>query len=121
MDLDFTQEQDMLRTSARDFLTTECDKAKVRKLEEDEKGYSPEIWSKMAELGPATVEAFEVFSDEGRVKFIDRPHNKRVNDIVERALWEAILSPLREPDEERKFLGELLEDVRKRAQVFLSD
>jgi len=51
MDLDFTQEQDMLRTSARDFLTTECDKAKVRKLEEDEKGYSPEIWSKMAELG----------------------------------------------------------------------
>ena len=51
MDLDFTQEQDMLRTSARDFLTTECDKAKVRKLEEDEKGYSPEIWGKMAELG----------------------------------------------------------------------
>jgi len=51
MDLDFTQEQDMLRTSARDFLTSECDKAKVRKLEEDEKGYSPEIWGKMAELG----------------------------------------------------------------------
>jgi len=51
MDLDFTEEQDMLRTSARDFLTTECPKTLVRELEESEKGYSPEIWRKMAELG----------------------------------------------------------------------
>jgi alkylation response protein AidB-like acyl-CoA dehydrogenase len=51
MDLDFTQEQDMLRNSARDFLTTECDKKKVREIEESEAGYSPEIWGKMAELG----------------------------------------------------------------------
>jgi alkylation response protein AidB-like acyl-CoA dehydrogenase len=51
MDLDFTEEQDMLRNSARDFLSTECDKAMVRKIEESDEGYSPEIWSKMAELG----------------------------------------------------------------------
>ena len=51
MDLDFTQEQDMLRNSARDFLTTECTKAKVREIEESKEGYSPEIWGKMAELG----------------------------------------------------------------------
>jgi alkylation response protein AidB-like acyl-CoA dehydrogenase len=51
MDLDFTEEQDMLRNSARDFLSTECDKAMVRKIEESEEGYSPELWSKMAELG----------------------------------------------------------------------
>jgi len=51
MDLDFTEEQDMLRNSARDFLSTECDKAKVREIEESEGGYSPEIWGKMAELG----------------------------------------------------------------------
>jgi alkylation response protein AidB-like acyl-CoA dehydrogenase len=51
MDLDFTEEQDMLRNSARDFLSTECDKATVRKIEESDEGYSPEIWSKMAELG----------------------------------------------------------------------
>jgi alkylation response protein AidB-like acyl-CoA dehydrogenase len=51
MDLDFTEEQDMLRTSARDFLSTECDKAMVRTIEESEEGYSAEIWSKMAELG----------------------------------------------------------------------
>ena len=48
MDLDFTEEQDMLRNSARDFLSTECDKATVRKIEESDEGYSPEIWSKMA-------------------------------------------------------------------------
>lgn len=51
MDLDFTEEQDMLRNSARDFLSTECDKAMVRTIEESEEGYSPEIWRKMAELG----------------------------------------------------------------------
>ncbi len=51
MDLDFTQEQDMLRNSARDFLTTECDKKKVREIEESAEGYSAEIWRKMAELG----------------------------------------------------------------------
>ena len=51
MDLDFTEEQDMLRNSARDFLSTECDKAMVRQIEESEEGYSPEIWRKMAELG----------------------------------------------------------------------
>jgi len=51
MDLDFTEEQDMLRNSARDFLSTECDKATVREIEEGEDGYSPEIWRKTAELG----------------------------------------------------------------------
>ncbi len=51
MNLDFTEEQDMLRTAAKDFLTTECDKTMVRQLEEDEKGYSPELWKKMADLG----------------------------------------------------------------------
>jgi alkylation response protein AidB-like acyl-CoA dehydrogenase len=51
MNLDLTEEQEMLRTSARDFLTKECPKTLVRKLEEDKKGYSTELWQKMAELG----------------------------------------------------------------------
>jgi alkylation response protein AidB-like acyl-CoA dehydrogenase len=51
MDITFTEEQEMLRKSASDFLATECPKTKVRELEEDEKGYSPEIWQKMAGLG----------------------------------------------------------------------
>ena len=51
MELEFTEEQEMLRKTVRDFLTTECPKTKVRELEEDEKGYSPEIWKGMADLG----------------------------------------------------------------------
>lgn len=51
MDLDLTEEQEMLRSTARDFLTKECPKSLVRELEDDEKGYSPELWRKMAELG----------------------------------------------------------------------
>jgi alkylation response protein AidB-like acyl-CoA dehydrogenase len=51
MDINFTEEQEMLRKSARDFLAAECPKTKVRELEDDEKGYSPELWGKMAGLG----------------------------------------------------------------------
>jgi alkylation response protein AidB-like acyl-CoA dehydrogenase len=51
MDLRLTEEQEILRQMARDFLTTECPKTLVRKLEQSEEGYSPELWKKMAELG----------------------------------------------------------------------
>jgi alkylation response protein AidB-like acyl-CoA dehydrogenase len=51
MDLRFTEAQEILRKAARDFLTTECPKTLVRELEKSEKGYSPELWKKMAELG----------------------------------------------------------------------
>jgi len=51
MDLGLNEQQEMLRKMARDFLTTECPKKMVRDMEEDEKGYSPDLWRKMAELG----------------------------------------------------------------------
>lgn len=51
MDLRFTEQQEILKKSARDFLTKECPRAKVRELESDAKGYDPELWQKMAELG----------------------------------------------------------------------
>jgi alkylation response protein AidB-like acyl-CoA dehydrogenase len=51
MDLGLTEPQEMLKKMARDFLTTECPKKLVRDMEEDEKGYVPELWLKMAELG----------------------------------------------------------------------
>lgn len=51
MDLRFTEAQEILRKMARDFLTTECPKTLVRELEQSEKGYSPDLWKKMAELG----------------------------------------------------------------------
>jgi len=51
MDLGLSEPQEMLRKMARDFLSTECPKQLVREMEKDEKGYSPELWRKMAELG----------------------------------------------------------------------
>lgn len=51
MDFSFTEEQDMLRISARDFLAKECPKAKVRELGKDERGYDQQMWRRMAELG----------------------------------------------------------------------
>jgi acyl-CoA dehydrogenase len=51
MDFSLTEEQEMLRILARDFLAKECPKAKVRELDKDEKGYDPQLWRSMAELG----------------------------------------------------------------------
>ena len=51
MDFGFSEEQEILRKTARDFLAENCPKTFVQKMEEDEKGYSPEMWKKMAELG----------------------------------------------------------------------
>ncbi len=51
MNLTLSEEQEMLRKMARDFLVKECPRKLVRDMEEDEKGYSPELWRKMAELG----------------------------------------------------------------------
>jgi len=51
MDLRFTETQEILKKMARDFLTTECPKTLVRKLEQSTEGYSPEVWKKTAELG----------------------------------------------------------------------
>jgi len=51
VDLKFSETQEMLKKMASDFTSAECPKAKVRELEEDETGYSPDIWKKMAGLG----------------------------------------------------------------------
>ena len=51
MDFNLSEEQEMLRTSARDFLETRCPKSYVREMETDERGYSPELWREMAGLG----------------------------------------------------------------------
>jgi alkylation response protein AidB-like acyl-CoA dehydrogenase len=51
MDFGLTEEQKILRKSARDFLEVECPASVVKKMAEDEKGYSPQLWQKMARLG----------------------------------------------------------------------
>ncbi len=51
MDLDLSEDQKMLKAMARDLLEKECPKKLVREMEDDENGHSPELWSKMVELG----------------------------------------------------------------------
>jgi len=51
MNLNLTEEQEMLKTMARDFLADKCPKSLVKEMIEDEKGYSPGLWKEMVELG----------------------------------------------------------------------
>jgi len=51
MNLDFNEAQEMLRTSAKDFLSKECPKTKVREIEESDSGHDADLWKKMADLG----------------------------------------------------------------------
>jgi alkylation response protein AidB-like acyl-CoA dehydrogenase len=51
MDLGLDEQQEMLKNFARDFLEKECPESLVREMEEDEQGYSPDLWKKMAEQG----------------------------------------------------------------------
>lgn len=51
MDFDLDEAQTMLKTSAHDFLEKECPSRLVRDMLDDDKGYSPELWKKMADLG----------------------------------------------------------------------
>jgi 3-oxocholest-4-en-26-oyl-CoA dehydrogenase beta subunit len=65
MELDLNQEQKILSKSARDFLRKECPKSLVREMRDDEKGYSPALWNKMAELGWLGVEIPEEYGGTG--------------------------------------------------------
>jgi 3-oxocholest-4-en-26-oyl-CoA dehydrogenase beta subunit len=51
MRLALSEEQEMLRRTARDFLAERCPKSFVRKMEESDTGHSAELWREMAELG----------------------------------------------------------------------
>ncbi|MBN1367643.1 MAG: acyl-CoA/acyl-ACP dehydrogenase [Dehalococcoidales bacterium] len=51
MNLKLSEEQEMLRTMAKDFLTNKYPKTVVKEILAGESGYSPESWKEMAELG----------------------------------------------------------------------
>ena len=70
MDFGFSEEQDMLRSSARDFLAKEAPMTYVRKMMEDERGYTTELWKKMAALGWMGLVLPEEFGGSG-LDFVD--------------------------------------------------
>lgn len=51
MNLQLTEDQQLIRNAARAFLEKQCPSTYVRAMETDEKGYSPDQWKAMAELG----------------------------------------------------------------------
>ena len=51
MDVLPSEEEQMLKNLAREFLEAECPPSLARAMEKDELGYPPELWKKMADLG----------------------------------------------------------------------
>jgi alkylation response protein AidB-like acyl-CoA dehydrogenase len=51
MDFSLSEDQEMLKTMARDFLETECPESVIRDTVRSNEGYSPELWRKVADLG----------------------------------------------------------------------
>ncbi len=51
MDLGLTEVQQMLKNSAREFLSQECPLTLVREMEEHERGYTDELWRQVVNLG----------------------------------------------------------------------
>jgi len=70
MKLTLTEEQEMLKKTARDFLADKCSKTFVKQMEESETGYSRELWQEMASLGWMGL-AFPEKYGGGNMSFID--------------------------------------------------
>src|SRR5438309_6970625 len=51
MDFAFSEEQEMLRTSARDFLAKESPSSYVRRMMEADDAWDPDMWRRLADLG----------------------------------------------------------------------
>lgn len=70
MNLTLSEEQEMLRKTARDFLLDRCSKKFVKEMEESETGYSRELWQEMAKLGWTGL-AFPSKYGGGDMTFVD--------------------------------------------------
>jgi alkylation response protein AidB-like acyl-CoA dehydrogenase len=62
MDLGFSDEQELIRESAREFFEKECPRERVRELKQDPKGYDPIMWQSMVDLGYTGLAIPEEFS-----------------------------------------------------------
>ncbi len=70
MDFNLTEEQEMLREAARDFIATACPKSLVREMAEDEKGHPLELWQKMGQMGWMSMIIPEEYGGAG-ASFLD--------------------------------------------------
>ncbi len=65
MNITFSEEQEMWRTTARRFLARECPPTLVREIMKDERGYSPELWQRMADAGWLGLNIPETYGGTG--------------------------------------------------------
>ena len=65
MDFAFSEEQEMLRRSAREFLAKECSPKIVRRLMEGGDGYDPALWKKITDLGWTALGIPEAYGGVG--------------------------------------------------------
>ena len=65
MDLGLSDTQEMLKTSAREFLERECPHTLIREVEDDQKGYSQKLWQQIVELGWTGVAFPEQYGGTG--------------------------------------------------------
>jgi alkylation response protein AidB-like acyl-CoA dehydrogenase len=70
MKLTLTEEQEMIKKTARDFLADKCPKKFITQMEESETGYSKELWQEIAELGWMGL-AFPEKYGGGDMSFLD--------------------------------------------------
>ena len=80
LDLDFSQEQTMLKETVRDVLASSCPLSVVRELEDDPTGYSQSLWKTLGELdligillpeeyggsGMSLIEGVAIYEEFGR-------------------------------------------------------
>jgi len=65
MDFSLTEQQQILSSSAREFLESECPVSAVREAEESADGLVPGLWQKMADLGWLGMSIPEAFGGAG--------------------------------------------------------
>ena len=70
MDLRLSEEQEILKKSAREFLADKCPKKLVKEIDKDEKGYSPQMWQEIAGLGWTGLIFPETYGG-GSMSFLD--------------------------------------------------
>lgn len=70
MDFGFSEQQEILRRSARQFLERECPLDVVRRQSEDSLGFAADLWHKMAALGWMGLALPEAYGGSG-LSFVD--------------------------------------------------
>jgi alkylation response protein AidB-like acyl-CoA dehydrogenase len=65
MDILPSEEEQMVKNAAREFLEAECPPSLAREMEKDELGYPPDLWNQLAELGWFGISLPEEYGGQG--------------------------------------------------------